>query len=204
MKIVYPIKQIALTTTFALAPLLYPTVLKAQSNDVFEKTEQTSPVPPQGTTAGYVLKKAPSPIVNIEGKDKKATIVIDLSKNVLYKYDEEGKPDAAYLVASGKNSTPTTTGIRVVSHVETYPYRNAPPRTKRRRNPDAYGPKIIILSKVDPYTGERSQIGEFIHGNNDETSLGKYASQGCIRMDNDVITDLAQVIKSGNLVKIIR
>ena len=38
--------------------------------------------------------------------------------------------ESASLVASGKASTPTDTGIRVVSNIETYPYRTASPKTR--------------------------------------------------------------------------
>ena len=63
-------------------------------------------------------------------------------------------------------------------------------------------PKIICLQKVDPETGTRSSTGEFIHGNNNPASLGKYASLGCIRMDNDVIRELAANVKRGDIVVI--
>ncbi len=47
-----------------------------------------------------------------------------------------------------------------------------------------------------------SQTGQFIHGNNDISSLGKYASLGCIRMDNEVIKKLAKEVKRGDIVVI--
>lgn len=80
----------------------------------------------------------------------------------------------------------------------------APRRSKRRRHPSAYGPKIICLDILDTKTGEKSHIGEFIHGNNDSTSIGKYASKGCMRMDNIVIKELAQNAKNGDIVLIIK
>ena len=42
--------------------------------------------------------------------------------------------------------------------------------------------------------------GQFIHGNNDVTSIGKRASKGCIRMDNEVIKYLASIVKRGDFV----
>ena len=45
-------------------------------------------------------------------------------------------------------------------------------------------------------------IGEFIHGNNDSTSIGKKVSMGCIRMDNNVIKYLSGVVKRGDFVVI--
>ena len=155
---------------------------------------------PTGTENRAVLAGAPSARIEIAGEKKIAKFVVDLSKNILYKYDVQGNAKTAYLIASGKESTPTSKGVRIVTHTETYPYRTAPRGTKRRRSPWAYGPRIICLNKIDPNTGEQAQTGEFIHGTNDLSSLGKYASHGCMRMDNDVIKILANEVKRGDIV----
>lgn len=168
------------------------------SQDVFEKTSVE--IPPQGSVNKYVLLTAPDSEIYIEGEKRNAKIIVDISKNVLYKYNDDGEAEAAYLVASGKKTAPTDIGVRVVSHVESYPYKNAPASTKRHRQPWNYGPRAIILEKLDPETGRRSQTGEFIHGNNNPDSLGKYASLGCIRMDNEVIKQLAREVKRGDIV----
>ncbi|MBD5401670.1 L,D-transpeptidase [bacterium] len=142
------------------------------SGGIFSNSAKTVPLPPaQGTTDPKILVHAPSPKVEIQGKTKVATIVVDLSKNVLYKYNSDGKPEKAFLVASGKKSTPTHTGVRVVSHIETYPYKGAPPLSKRRKNPKAYGPKIIVLETLNPKTGEKGLTGEFIHGTSNPKAL---------------------------------
>ena len=167
------------------------------SKDTFQYS-----VPPTGTTEDSILNKAPSPQITIKGEKKNAAIVVDLNRNILYQYDVNGKPTCAYLVASGKKSSPTDTGIRVVTHVEQYPYKTASPKTKRRRKPWDYGPRVICLETVDPQTGVRGKTGEFIHGNNNPKSLGKYASLGCIRMDNGIIKKLAKEVKKGDLVLI--
>lgn len=183
--------------------MLFPTQTKAQGTtiqakpDTFEIVEK---VTPQGTDSEEILFNAPSPDIKVLGEYKTAKIIIDLSKNILYKYDEFGNPEKAYLVASGKKGSPTDTGVRIVTHIETYPYKTAPWSTKRRRNPKAYGPKIICLDKLNPLTGERSRTGEFIHGNNNPNSLGKYASLGCVRMDNEVIKELSTQVKRGDIV----
>lgn len=172
--------------------------IKELSGDKFEKTEIQ--VPPSGTSEKSILVGAPNPHVYIAGERKTAAIVVDISKNILYHYNEDGDAIAAYSIASGKKATPTHTGIRIVSHIETFPYNTAPAGTKRRRNPRDYGPKIIILDKLDPETGERSDYGEFIHGNNNAASIGTYASKGCMRMDNEVIKYLSSQVKRGDIV----
>ena len=167
--------------------------------DIFVKDS----VPPSGTTNANFLASAPSPDIMVCGKNKKAKFVINLSQNVLYSYDQNGQPKCAYRIASGKASTPTHSGVRIVSHTESYPYRSAPRHTKRRRNPRAYGPKAIILDILNTKNGARSSTGEFIHGNNDSTSIGKYASHGCMRMDNEVIKKISDDVKRGDLVLIL-
>lgn len=172
-----------------------------EKQDVFERTII---VPPEGTSNDSVLLFAPDPEIFIMGERKTAAIVVDLSKNILYKYNELGAPEKAYLIASGKKNTPTDPGVRIVSHVEKYPYKTAPASTKRRRQPWNYGPNAIILNKLDTETGKQSQTGEFIHGNNNPASIGKYASLGCMRMDNEVIKELSKQVKRGDIVIITR
>ncbi len=150
-----------------------------------------------------ILANAPSSQIEVAGKKQNAAIVVDLSENRLYRYDKDGKAFEVYQVASGKKSSPTSTGLRKVSHIETYPYTEAPAGTKRRKSPKAYGPKILILTTIDPKTGkDLGSNGEFIHGNNNPASIGTYASHGCMRMDNDVITQLSKEVKPGSYVLI--
>lgn len=217
---IYPIpaiKTIIGTAAVTAGVLFCPpgTSAKTNAGDTFEKSQYSAIhdagqdedpllVPAEGTSSKSILKDAPSPKVLVQGEVKNAKIIVNLTDNILYKYDDNGNAETAYSVASGKSSTPTRCGVRVVSHVETYPFRGAPPRSKRRRNPRAYGPKIIILDKLDVNTGERSSIGEFIHGTNNPSSIGKYISHGCIRMDNEIIKELASEVKRGDIVMMIR
>lgn len=203
MKILNSVRKIGLACAFST--LAYTPSLVAQVNQNFvQDSFVTSTIPPEGTYDKKLLANAPKPFIKIVDKNKTAKIVVDLSKNILYKYDVQGKPEVAYLIASGKKSTPTHTGVRIVTHKETFPYRGAPRSSKRRRNPRAYGPKIICLNILDPKTGEQRSTGEFIHGTNNPEALGEYVSHGCMRMDNDVIQDLALEVKQGDIVIIKR
>lgn len=198
MRITNTIKTFCLGCTMLALPMTAHKIFAQNQIDVDDFVIVTAP--PEGTTDKEVLLGAPNPHVKIKGEDKTAKFVVDLSKNVLYKYNLQGKPETAYMIASGKPETPTTKGVRVVTHTETYPYKTAPWSTKRRRNPGAYGPKIILLNRIDTKTGEQSEIGEFIHGNNNFDSLGRYISHGCMRMDNEVIKQLASEAKRGDIV----
>lgn len=188
-------------SSIAAAPLLASNS-KSANVDTFEytQTQQTQKVSPKGTVDEAVLANAPSPDVVIQGKKRKAVFVVDITNNILYKYNKDGEAEIAYSVASGKASTPTTVGARVVTHTETYPYSSAPASTKRRKHPKDYGPKIIVLEMINPKTGETWSNGEFIHGNNKPSSIGTHASGGCIRMDNEVIVELASQVKRGDVV----
>ncbi len=162
--------------------------------------------PPTGSCTDEVLAFAPAPQVVVKNEIKNATFVVDVTNNILYHYDAMGNPIMAYRVASGKQtpSMMTDEGVRRVSHVERYPYSGAPAHTRRHREPHLFGPRCIILDKLDPETGKISSTGEFIHGNNNAKSIGKHASGGCMRMDNTVIKDLAKAVKRDDIVVIIR
>ena len=191
------------TIGIALAAItLNTTPLPIRAQEKPDTLELSIKVTPEGTSNDTILQRAPNPEITIKGEKKKAIIVVDLSKNILYQYDKDGNATTAYLVASGKKRYPTDPGIRVVTHIEKYPYKSAPETTRRRRKPNDYGPRIICLEKVDPQTGKLSSTGEFIHGTNNPNSLGKYASLGCIRMDNGVIKKLSEEVKRGDLILI--
>lgn len=193
------------TGTLFFAPMSVKASNSAKP-DTFQKTqtiETKKPVIPLGgSTDVAVLSKAPSCEVMVQGVKQKAVVVVDVSKNILYKYDNDGNPEIAFPIASGKPSTPTETGLRRISHVEVSPYKKAPPHTKRHRNPAPYGKRVIILDKYDPVTLKIESTGEFIHGTNDETSIGKYVSNGCMRMPNEAVIYLANQVKRGQLVLI--
>ena len=82
------------------------------------------------TNAKSILLGAPNPQIAIKGDTTNAAIVVDISKNILYHYNEDGEAICAYLVASGKEKYPTDTGVRIVTHVEKYPYKSAPASTR--------------------------------------------------------------------------
>lgn len=197
MKIQNYVKILSTTIALSALPLLKPPVY-AQTRDKADSFEYS--VPPKGTSNDEILKNAPDSEIIINGEKKNAAIVVDLNTNTLYKYNRDGKAEKAYLIASGKPRTPTDKGVRIVTHIESYPYTKAPAGTRRRRKPNDYGPKIICLNKIDPETGNQSPTGEFIHGTNNPASIGKYVSLGCMRMDNEVIIELAKEVKRGDIV----
>lgn len=178
--------------------------LKAQNtleNDYFIKTEIKSNDGLKDYPLLADIASIPVPIFEMAGEYKFASAVVDLSQNKLYHYDSNGNLLSIYPVASGKHSTPTKAGIRKIINIESYPYRNAPENSKRYKNPSDYGPKIIILAIIDQQTGEISGYnGQYLHGTNNPSSIGKYASKGCIRMHNKTIKELSTKLKKGQYI----
>ncbi len=203
MKIINITKTIALTSMIFVASLKQANSSQIYSQEMQQDTFERS-ITPQGVKDTTILRLAPKPDIVINGKKKKAGIIVDLTKNILYRYDKNGNPINAYLIASGKKSTPTDKGVRIVTHKEKFPYKSAI-GTKRRRSPRDYGPVVICLKKLDPKTGEQSKTGEFIHGCRSyektfELTPDRYVSHGCMRMDNGVIKQLAPTVEKGEII----
>lgn len=160
-------------------------------------------VPPEGTNDLEVLANAPNPEITVAGKVHNAEIVVDVQNNVLYHYNEDGTPRKAYLVATGAPTSPTHSGIRFITNIEHSPYKTAPASTKRHKQPWLFGKHAIILDKVDTITGERNYFGEFIHGTNQESSIGKKVSGGCMRMSKEAIEELSKIVKTRRYVRVL-
>ena len=204
MKVINLAKILTLSTAFTVMPIKASNYVLSKQDTTLVDTFERS-ITPQGTNNKTILANAPKPDIVINGQKKKAGIVVDLSTNVLYRYDKDGNPINAYLIASGKKSTPTDKGVRIVTHKEKFPYRGTPRRSKRRRAPRDYGPMIICLDKLDPKTGKHSSTGQFIHGCRSyektfNSTSDRYVSHGCMRMDNDVIKALAPTVEKGEIV----
>lgn len=211
------IKRVAIPT---LAMLMYMNAIPAETSATepeylsearIERVQNNTTAPLEETwnktQLGFdELLNAPNPEITINGKKLNATIVVDTKTNKLYRYDKDGNIQDGYHVATGKigrnGKSITTKGIRYVDHKETYPYSTAD-GTKRKKNPSAYGPKLLYLTVIDPKTGENlGSTGEFIHGNNKPSSIGTHDSKGCIRMDNEVIKKIVKEVPVGSYVLI--
>lgn len=143
------------------------------------------PVRPNGTT-GWVRAR------DVRLTQNYFRITVELAAHRITVYDG----DTIMLqepIASGKAATPTPVGtyyLRVL-------LRAPDPTT-------VYGPFAYGLSGhsdvLTSFNGGDAELG--IHGNNDTSVLGTYASAGCIRMSNDGITRLAGILPLGTPVEI--
>ena len=179
------VKSIAITAPL----LLVAPALKAQQmnneKDVFVKSQEIC------ASIEAVDSMEFSPELKV-GKDIiYPSIVVDISEKRLYHYDYEGYLKDVFPIASGKNSTPTKPGLRIIADIEDYPYEKAY-GTKRKKNPNDYGNHVLRLKNVDAKTGKIiGEDGQYIHGTFKPNSIGKKVSNGCVRVYNNVIDTLA-------------
>lgn len=120
------------------------------------------------------------------------SILINKANNRLYFY-RDGRLVKEYPVATGRNPELTPEGNFTIL-------------TKGVNSPGA--------NSMDPRLGSRwmglsaggARAGHKygIHGTNEPSSIGKYASEGCIRMQNEDVEELFQMVPTGTPVQIRR
>lgn len=107
------------------------------------------------------------------------SITINRAARTLTVY-RNGQWYKSYPVAIGKPSTPTPAGTFTI--------------VNRAVNPGGpFGARWLGLSK--PHYG--------IHGTNNPSSIGKAVSNGCVRMYNNDVIELANTVPIGTVVRIV-
>ena len=150
------------------------------------KTEQAPwlevhlPVRPNGTT-GWIRESD----VKLSQHDYRITVELANHKITVTKGNAIVRQEP---VAVGKDQTPTPGGLYYTKEL------------LRAINPNTvYGPFAYGLNGfsnvLNSFAGTDAVIG--IHGTNDNSVLGKDVSAGCIRMSNEGITALAEVLPLG-------
>lgn len=120
-------------------------------------------------------------------------IVINLASRGLYLF-EQGTKTRLYSIACGKPSDPTPIGYRKVYEKEVNPVWR-----------DSRDPSSVVYSGPDNPLGYRwIGIGGYygIHGTNNPSSIGSYASRGCIRMMEKDVEELYERVAVGTPVEI--
>lgn len=128
----------------------------------------------------------PSPTDAAMAEDQ--LIIINKKTNELA-FFENGKLIKTYRVATGKTSKLTPEGsFYIREKIKNRPYYKEHIKGGDPRNPlgDRWLGISASLKGAYPYA---------IHGNNNENSIGKYASGGCIRMHNKDIRSLYDKIQ---------
>jgi lipoprotein-anchoring transpeptidase ErfK/SrfK len=124
-------------------------------------------------------------------------LVIHRHAHTLQVLDAEGKISKQYPVAIGRAAWPTPQGkFQVLKKIENpifQSFSTGALTTAGKANP-------LGLYYLQYHEGK---IGEFgIHGTDEEDSIGKSVSHGCIRMHNKDIAELYQLVDRGTPVTI--
>ncbi|MEQ7807680.1 L,D-transpeptidase [Priestia aryabhattai] len=111
-------------------------------------------------------------------------------------YFHDGKLEMVEPVATGKTWEKTPVGFfKVVNKIKNRPYYTGHIPGGDPRNP--LGKRWLGLNANGTYGDTYG-----IHGNNNESSIGKYVSQGCVRMHNADIEKLYDKVQVGTPVAI--
>ncbi len=151
----------------------------------------------------YVIVLEPKPGILISYPDPKTVkdkIIINKKENLLYFY-KLGNLVKAYPIATGKEDSFTPEGtFRIVNKVP-YP---------KGKDPDSQlGARWMGLSV--PYNKDKRATQDLraprglkygIHGTNEPESIGKHVSAGCIRLNNEDVSELYDMITLGAEVEI--
>jgi lipoprotein-anchoring transpeptidase ErfK/SrfK len=120
-------------------------------------------------------------------------LIINTKINKLSYYNK-GKLVKTFSVATGKSSTPTPTGkFKILNRIVNRPWYKENIPGGSPNNP--LGKRWMGLS-----VGASPGNSYGIHGNNNESSIGKSVSNGCIRMHNSEIQWLFDQVKVGTTV----
>jgi lipoprotein-anchoring transpeptidase ErfK/SrfK len=121
------------------------------------------------------------------------SLYVDKYENIMVLY-KNGEPFKTYSIATGKNNSTPEGVFKIVDKMI------KPPWTR----PDG---KIIQPGDPEYELGERwmpiSEPGYGIHGTNNEDSIGKQATLGCVRMHNSDVIELYGIVPRGTRVEIV-
>jgi lipoprotein-anchoring transpeptidase ErfK/SrfK len=105
---------------------------------------------------------------------------------------ENGRAVKIYSVAAGAFDSPSPTGEFRIN--------------RRLTTPTYYAPGVVIPPGPENPLGRRwiglNLKGYGIHGTNQQGSIGRFASHGCIRMRNRDVEDLFELVRVGDVVEL--
>ncbi len=147
---------------------------------------------------GTVFLWSKTKVIKIENSN---FIVVSKQDKTLSLYDYKGKEKLKFPVAIGLNSGDKNTqgdmrtpeGVFKVIEIQKSDHWVHDFNDGLGEVIGAYGPYFIRL-----HTSGHSGIG--IHGTHDNSSLGKRATEGCIRLQNENILNLVKYIHPGTVV----
>jgi lipoprotein-anchoring transpeptidase ErfK/SrfK len=160
----------------------------------------------QGPVADFLnifQEHAPAPrIIDWNADYPKGTVVISTSKRRLY-YILGNEQAIEYGVGVGREGF-TWSGEKRVSAIREWPGWTPPPQMLKRR-PEL--PRYMPGGIDNPLGARAIYLGSSmyrIHGSNEPETIGAAVSSGCIRMTNRDVVDLADRVKVGTKVVVLR
>jgi lipoprotein-anchoring transpeptidase ErfK/SrfK len=148
------------------------------------------------------ISPAAPPVVSYSGGHAVGTVVIDSGARALY-YVLPGNRAYRYSVAVGREGFGWT-GSQTVSRIAAWPDWR-PPAEMRERDPRL--PELMTGGLRNPLGAKAIYLGSTlyrIHGTNDARSIGTASSSGCFRMTNSNVMHLAQLVRVGTRVHVVR
>jgi lipoprotein-anchoring transpeptidase ErfK/SrfK len=141
--------------------------------------------------AAFAVTRAPADAVAADFDSAEFRLRVDLSERQLY-VEENGSVVKTYAVAVGKAKHPTPRGTYAVSRVIWNP-RWVPPNSEwaRGMRPREPGDPRNPMGRVKAFFREPTY---YLHGTDDEASIGRAASHGCVRLRNDDIIELSRML----------
>ena len=131
----------------------------------------------------------PSSSSNVSSDNSVSHLIIINSRKNTLRYYRSGSLVASYSCATGTSGTPTPQGkFQIFEKLENRPY---------------YKEKIPGDSPRNPLGRRWMQFksgGYAIHGTNNDNSIGKNASHGCVRMHNNDVISLYSMVPMGTTV----
>jgi lipoprotein-anchoring transpeptidase ErfK/SrfK len=129
--------------------------------------------------------------------ETKPFIIINKAVNQLA-FIHNGKIEAVYPVATGFNASLTPEGLFMVTVKAENPYY-------RKQNIPGGAPNNPLGTRWVGFNAKGTDGRIYgIHGTNNPSSIGKYVSQGCVRMYNRDVEQLYEKIPIGTKVVIVR
>ncbi|MEJ8475757.1 L,D-transpeptidase [Roseibium algae] len=186
--------------------LLFVLPAQAQSRffDPNSKTWMTYSVTPEA--AGKIArKKYKRKLVNYRGSEEPGTIVIDTDERWLYHVQAGGKA-MRYGIGVGKDGF-TWNGTEKITRKAKWPGWTPPPEMiARERKKGRKLPAHMVGGPKNPLGARALYLGNTIyriHGTNQDWSIGRAMSSGCIRMLNEDVEYLYDKVKIGTKVKVL-
>ncbi|HEY9721773.1 MAG TPA: L,D-transpeptidase family protein [Oscillatoriaceae cyanobacterium] len=145
----------------------------------------------------------PGPLPDPRVGKKIARVVVETQQHRAFLFDKTGKLTKIYACRSGKTSTPTVPGVKIVDGKNDNPaaVSNALWPTSGGR---AFGTRLMNLSDYDPETGRTylgPHHGEELHGTYEDNSMGQNFSHGCVGLRNADIEEIYNQVANGELVR---